>query len=62
MLFLFEVDGLLDGGLWFSSGLFALVIAYMVRFMAVAFGPVESSFKPSNVHQRSGTEPGSFSA
>lgn len=45
MLLLFEVDSLLDGGLWFSSGLFALVIAYMVRFMAVAFGPVESSFK-----------------
>lgn len=30
---------------WLSSSLFALVIAYMIRFMAVANGPVESSFK-----------------
>ncbi len=45
MLFLFELDGWFKGALWFSGGLFALIIAYMVRFMAVAFGPVESSFK-----------------
>lgn len=32
------------GGIWLSSGVFALLLAYMVRFLAVAYGPVESSF------------------
>lgn len=31
-------------GIWLSSGIFALLLAYMVRFLAVAYGPVESSF------------------
>lgn len=31
-------------GIWLSSGVFALLLAYMVRFLAVAYGPVESSF------------------
>jgi iron(III) transport system permease protein len=32
------------GGIWMSSGVVALLLAYMVRFLAVAYGPVESSF------------------
>ncbi|MGE4503652.1 MAG: ABC transporter permease [Thiomicrospira sp.] len=31
-------------GIWLSSGVLALLLAYMVRFLAVAYGPVESSF------------------
>jgi len=31
--------------LWLSSSLIALVLAYIIRFMAVAYGPVESGFK-----------------
>lgn len=32
-------------GILLSSGVFALLLAYMVRFLAVAYGPVESSFE-----------------
>lgn len=38
------------GTQWFLGGLFALLLAYLVRFMAVAYGPVQSRFlniKPS---------------
>ncbi|MGC9385967.1 MAG: ABC transporter permease [Hydrogenovibrio sp.] len=45
MLFLFELNSLFSEQLWLTSGLFALITAYVVRFLAVAFGPVESSFK-----------------
>ena len=46
MLLIIDVgDWLSPGsGIWLSSGVFALLLAYMVRFLAVAYGPVESSF------------------
>ncbi len=31
-------------GIWLSSGVLALLLAYTVRFLAVAYGPIESHF------------------
>lgn len=46
MLLIIDVGNWLSpgSGIWLSSGVFALLLAYMVRFLAVAYGPVESSF------------------
>ena len=46
MLLIIDIGELVapGGGIWLSSGVFALLLAYMVRFLAVAYGPVESSF------------------
>jgi iron(III) transport system permease protein len=37
-------------GLFFSGTLFALVFAYIVRFMAVGYNPVEAGFQKIGVH------------
>ena len=34
-----------DPGLFFSGTVFALIMAYFVRFLAVAFGPIDSSLE-----------------
>lgn len=46
MLLIIDVGEWLSpgSGIWLSSGVLALLLAYMVRFLAVAYGPVESSF------------------
>jgi iron(III) transport system permease protein len=46
MLLLIDLGNWIDpgAGIWLSSGVVALLLAYMVRFLAVAYGPVESSF------------------
>ncbi|RPA67694.1 iron ABC transporter permease [Cyclobacteriaceae bacterium YHN15] len=37
-------------GLFFSGTLFALVFAYLVRFMAVGYNPVEAGFQKIGIH------------
>ena len=39
------LDARLDSGAVLIGGLFALVLAYAVRFLAVAYGPIEAAFE-----------------